>query len=162
MSATLLTLSPGNPPIDAPQLGQDVINRLTAQQVRVLDLLTDGLSNIEIAGAMGISPRTVEIHRSHALRVIGARNSTHGAVIWDRWRHPAPSITAPSITATAFQRPNGYTANGKQILRDGDHFADAATPDIARALTLTLNDAQLLFFETPLPDQEFVERTLWP
>lgn len=61
-------------------------NQLTDRQSRVLDLMCEGLSNKEIARAMGISPRTVEIHRGYALRCIGARNTIHGVLLWDRAR----------------------------------------------------------------------------
>jgi DNA-binding CsgD family transcriptional regulator len=57
---------------------------LTRQQRWVLDRVALGMSNKEIAQALGISPRTVEIHRAKALTCIGARNTVHAAVIWDR------------------------------------------------------------------------------
>jgi DNA-binding CsgD family transcriptional regulator len=44
---------------------------LTTQESRVLELLLQGLSNKEIARALGCSPRTVEIHVSRVLRKSG-------------------------------------------------------------------------------------------
>lgn len=66
----------------------------------------------------------------------------------------APAATAPSRA--------DFRAEGNALLRDGVPFITAARPDIALALELTLNDAQLLFCNVPVVDQEFVERTLWP
>lgn len=55
-----------------------------------------------------------------------------------------------------------YTANGQQILRSGAHFADTASPEIARALVLVLNHGDIEFDHgVPDDDVEFVERVLW-
>lgn len=48
---------------------------------QVLERLCTGSSNKEIARDLGISPRTVEIHRMHALRRIGAKNSVHAVTL---------------------------------------------------------------------------------
>ncbi|MGB3470888.1 MAG: LuxR C-terminal-related transcriptional regulator [Erythrobacter sp.] len=51
------------------------IKSLTVREREVLDLLTDGGSNKEIARALEISPRTVEIHRSNMMTKLGARHA---------------------------------------------------------------------------------------
>ena len=61
-------------------------SHLTPQQARVLDLMTDGLSNKDMARRMGLSPRTIEIHRAKAMRVIGATNSVHAGGLWSKVR----------------------------------------------------------------------------
>jgi DNA-binding CsgD family transcriptional regulator len=158
------------------------ISTLTAQQARVLDLLTQGLSNKDIARVMGISPRTVEIHRSHALRVIGARNGIHGAVIWDRHQRSRTDVAffvgpdlirakaafaepfdpaPPAAQANPFDRAL-FTAERHHVYRNGEHIASTTTPALARALALAL-DCQLLFPpDVPPADQDFVAQTLWP
>lgn len=40
---------------------------LTGREREVLDLLVAGLSSKEIAGRLGISPRTVDVHRTHIM-----------------------------------------------------------------------------------------------
>jgi two-component system response regulator FixJ len=40
---------------------------LTARERQVFELVVDGLSNKEIAGSLGISPRTVEVHRANVM-----------------------------------------------------------------------------------------------
>lgn len=42
------------------------------------------------------------------------------------------------------KRAPDYTSCGKEVLRDGEHFADAASPDIAAALADVLNGQVLL------------------
>lgn len=55
-----------------------------------------------------------------------------------------------------------YTAVGKQILRDGQHFADMVDPAKARALAIVLNHSQVLFApEVPTADMDFVQGALW-
>lgn len=56
---------------------------LSPRQRQTLDLVAEGLSNQEIAGALGISVGTVKLHVHNALSVIGARNRTEAAV-WVR------------------------------------------------------------------------------
>lgn len=51
------------------------IERLTPREAKVLELLAVGCSNKLMAREMGISPRTVEIHRANMMSKIGAANS---------------------------------------------------------------------------------------
>jgi DNA-binding NarL/FixJ family response regulator len=50
--------------------------KLSPRQAQVLDLLHGGLSNSEIAQALGISVATVKLHVHAILRATGARNRT--------------------------------------------------------------------------------------
>lgn len=56
-----------------------LVKNLSPREEQVMRLLIEGRSNKEIAKALGISPRTVEIHRANAMRKIQA-NSTADAV----------------------------------------------------------------------------------
>jgi len=60
---------------------RSVLTRLSERERQVLDLLADGLSNKEMARTMGISPRTVEIHRMKMMGKIGATSGAHAARI---------------------------------------------------------------------------------
>jgi two-component system response regulator FixJ len=53
---------------------KDKLERLTERQRQVFDLAVMGASNKEIASRLGISVRTVEIHRSWVMERMGARN----------------------------------------------------------------------------------------
>ena len=48
---------------------------LTAQEKKVLDLVSKGHSSIEIAQTLGVSPHTVESHRKNLLIKMSARNT---------------------------------------------------------------------------------------
>ena len=50
---------------------------LTPRERDVLDRIVEGNSNKQIAHVLGISVRTVEIHRAHMMRCIGARHVAH-------------------------------------------------------------------------------------
>lgn len=54
--------------------------RLTARELDVLRLLVEGLSDPEIAGRLGLSPRTVEEHIGNLLRKTAHRNRVALAV----------------------------------------------------------------------------------
>jgi two-component system, LuxR family, response regulator FixJ len=50
------------------------INSLTPRESEVLDLLTSGKANKMMAQDLGLSQRTVEIHRAHVMEKMGARS----------------------------------------------------------------------------------------
>lgn len=47
---------------------------LTTREVEVLELIFDNLSNKGVAIRLGISPRTVEVHRQHIMTKLDATN----------------------------------------------------------------------------------------
>jgi FixJ family two-component response regulator len=49
--------------------------QLTDREREVLEFITNGHSNKEVSRNLGISPRTVEVHRSRASKKLGARNT---------------------------------------------------------------------------------------
>ena len=52
------------------------IRRLTGRERQVLDLLSTGAANKDAAYALGLSPRTVEIHRANMLSRLNVRNAS--------------------------------------------------------------------------------------
>jgi two-component system, LuxR family, response regulator FixJ len=50
------------------------LGRLTAREREVLDAMVAGHASKEIARALGVSPRTVEVHRARVMEKMGARS----------------------------------------------------------------------------------------
>ena len=48
---------------------------LTRREWEVALLIAEGASNKEAGRRLGISPRTVELHRAHIMEKLGARNA---------------------------------------------------------------------------------------
>jgi FixJ family two-component response regulator len=51
------------------------IDLLTARECEVLDQIARGCSSKEVGRVLGISPRTIEVHRAHIMEKLGARNA---------------------------------------------------------------------------------------
>ncbi len=58
----------------------DVSLPLTPRQLRVLELLTEGKSNQEIAQALGLSVHTVKVHLVAVYRILGVSSRTEAAM----------------------------------------------------------------------------------
>jgi two-component system, NarL family, nitrate/nitrite response regulator NarL len=92
--------------------------RLSARELTVLGLLTEGASNKVIARAASIAEATVKVHVKAILRKIGAQNRTQAAM-W-AMNHRTP-ITMPSKVESTEQdndpsgvrRPLGSVATGQ-------------------------------------------------
>ena len=52
----------------------EMFNSLSQREVQVMELLVDGLSNKQMARALGISPKTVEVYRSRLNEKMQARS----------------------------------------------------------------------------------------
>lgn len=59
--------------------GDELAALLSGRELEVLRLLSDGMTDREIAGVLAISPRTVESHVSNLLRKLGLRNRAEAA-----------------------------------------------------------------------------------
>jgi DNA-binding NarL/FixJ family response regulator len=70
-------LADEKPPAQAPRS----LPVLTQTQERVLAVLVQGFANKAIAGHLGLSSRTVEIHLREIIRRFSARNRVHAATL---------------------------------------------------------------------------------
>jgi len=69
------------PPEPQTVVPADILAKLTAREVEVLDLLAEGMSTSEIAAQLCVSNATVKSHVSHLLTKLGVRNRTQAALI---------------------------------------------------------------------------------
>jgi DNA-binding NarL/FixJ family response regulator len=58
----------------------DTRGDLTPQELQVAALVTEGLTNREIATRLFLSPKTIETHLRHAFQKLGVRSRTELAV----------------------------------------------------------------------------------
>lgn len=54
-----------------------------------------------------------------------------------------------------------YSANGKQVLRDGQHWGDMVGPDEAAAIADLLNDGRILAGDLPAERVVDIVKVLW-
>jgi DNA-binding CsgD family transcriptional regulator len=69
---------------------------LTERQAEVLQLLSEDLSNVEIADRLFVSPRTIEHHVSAVMAKLGAANREEAVT---RARAEGPLVTTGAITS---------------------------------------------------------------
>jgi DNA-binding NarL/FixJ family response regulator len=62
------------------------LDTLTAREREVVALVADGLSTLEIAGRLGMSPATAKTHTNRAMTKLGARDRAQLVVFAYRWR----------------------------------------------------------------------------
>lgn len=55
---------------------QELLSRLTPRETEVINLLVQGSANKKVAHDLGLSVRTVEVHRANAFTKIGVKNLT--------------------------------------------------------------------------------------
>ena len=72
IAATARVKAPTSSGLAARFPGRDL---LTPREYQVLELIANGASNKEAGRQLGISPRTIEVHRSRIMEKLGAKNT---------------------------------------------------------------------------------------
>ncbi|MCB1475444.1 MAG: response regulator transcription factor [Rhodobiaceae bacterium] len=73
--ATAVRRERANDPADIDLNGVPGADQLTPREREVVTLITAGASNKEAGRSLGISPRTIEVHRARIMEKLGARNA---------------------------------------------------------------------------------------
>ena len=73
----------GDGALESPELAA-----LTEQEKRVLDLITQGYTNRQIAGRLHLAEKTVKNYVTSLLAKLGLESRTQAAVLMERLRHP--------------------------------------------------------------------------
>jgi DNA-binding NarL/FixJ family response regulator len=55
--------------------GRSTSSSLTPREHQILGLIWEGLRNREISDQLGVSPKTVEVHRAKIMKKLQARNT---------------------------------------------------------------------------------------
>lgn len=71
---------------------KSLMARLTLRESEIAALVVDGSSNKEIARDLGISPRTVEVHRANIFKKLDVRNAVEFALIFEKAQLSARSF----------------------------------------------------------------------
>lgn len=58
------------------------VERLSPREREVIGFVVEGHSNKSIARLLGLSPRTIEIHRTKAMTRLGVQNSSEAVRVW--------------------------------------------------------------------------------
>ncbi|MPS27157.1 MAG: response regulator transcription factor [Alcaligenaceae bacterium] len=70
--------------------GRERGKALTQREREVMDLLVEGRANKVIADRLGISIRTVEVHRARVLSKLGVRNAVE--LVWRMHTHKMAAV----------------------------------------------------------------------
>ena len=68
---------------------KSLIARLTSRESEIANQIVHGSSNKEIARALDISPRTVEVHRANIFKKLEVRNAVEFALTFERAKFAA-------------------------------------------------------------------------
>jgi DNA-binding CsgD family transcriptional regulator len=71
-------------PAGVRQTAEKILAHLTGRESQVLRLIAGGLSNIEIAEVLSLSPHTVKSHVIHIFNKLGANDRTEAAIVATR------------------------------------------------------------------------------
>ncbi len=74
VQGALAQLSPAALDTTTARAMRDRLARLTGREIQVLEALLQGAASKAIAGRLGISPRTVEVHRAKVMGKLGCRS----------------------------------------------------------------------------------------
>jgi len=55
-------------------VADEKVGKLTPREIEIMDLVVKGMRNKQIAGALGISEKTVKVHRGHVMQKVEARS----------------------------------------------------------------------------------------
>lgn len=86
VEAALAAAQRGAPPRATPPPPQTRAAGLSAREREVMELLVQGLHNRRIAERLGISPRTVEVHKARVMEKLGVRHLVELVRLVDRTR----------------------------------------------------------------------------
>ena len=106
----------------------DKLRPLTSREIDVLDCVAAGLTNAKTAEKFGISPRTVEVHRSKIMAKLQLRSAVELAEAAARYRVTgvvlANAVLAPPSSSAGLIKDITDAANALAVLARKDKAAN--------------------------------------
>lgn len=67
---------------------------LTTRETQILEMISKGLTNVQIAAQLGVTVHAVKFHLTGVYRKLGVSNRTAAAVVYmgTTWDHPIEAI----------------------------------------------------------------------
>lgn len=81
-------------PVEAPGVRDSRSVALSQRQREVMDLVSSGVRNAEIAARLGLSEKTVKNHINRIFRTLGAANRVEAVLIWQGTRQAGAAPVA--------------------------------------------------------------------
>jgi len=128
----------GNQANGIASFGNNVLAVLTVNERTIMDLVADGLSDSEIARALGVSPDIVRIHIDHARQKLGTSSRTELSALALSRRFGAMSILAAAILAALEDTVDAsHTAIESFMVMAANGSAEVVTIKISRKETVS-------------------------
>ena len=87
------------PSVEGPLQPHTINHSLTGRQCDVLRLLSQGLSNLEIADFLGIAEGTVKVHVNAAFRILGVHNRVSASVAFREYFEERSARAAQDLSS---------------------------------------------------------------
>lgn len=97
VAAVDAVLMPKSEPIERPVMPAG-FERLSAREIQVLDLVVQGMRSQAIASVLGITLRTVKMHRGNIMAKVGVKNVAQLVSFYQqqRFQSPGPACRSPA------------------------------------------------------------------
>jgi len=128
----------GNEANGIASFGDNVQAILTVNELTIMDLVAEGLSDSDIARVLGVVPDIVKIHLNHARQKLGISSRTELAALALSRRSGAMSILAAAILAALDDSVDaGHTAIESFTVMAANGSAEVVTIKISRKETVS-------------------------
>lgn len=115
---------------------------LSDRECQVLDLVCEGMSNVEIGKVLHITGPTVKSHLDNIFEKMGYRNRTHAAAVYTRHKYPKgyPRELIQIIDALHI---NAKKIKDREVFGSAKHFVREGEFNMIDRLVSRIREAQI-------------------